>query len=138
ASSGETKTKAFQALMKQVRKTPSKVVNDPEYIRIKYLRYADDWVIGLCGSHALAEEIKEQVKTFLSDHLKLTLSEEKTRITHARTEEAWFLGTTLTIGTGGEAKVVQQKTSKGKTIQRRSTGWATILKAPMDKLLKRL
>jgi group II intron reverse transcriptase/maturase len=135
---GATKTKALRTLMKQLRVTPSKLVNDPAYGRLKYLRYADDWLIGLCGSQATAEEIKEQVKTFLQDHLKLTLSEEKTRITNARTEEAWFLGTTLTIGNGGEAKVVQQKTSKGKTIQRRSTGWATILKAPMDKLLKRL
>jgi hypothetical protein len=33
---------------------------------------------------------------------------------------------------------VLQKTSKGKTIQRRSTGWATIMKAPMEKVLKRL
>lgn len=135
---GATKTKAFRTLMKQLRVTPSKLVNDRAYGRLKYLRYADDWLIGLCGSQATAEEIKEQVKTFLQDHLKLTLSEEKTRITNARTEEAWFLGTTLTIGNGGEAKVVQQKTSKGKTIQRRRTGWATILKAPMDKLLKRL
>lgn len=135
---GATDTKAFNTLMKQLRTTPSKLVNDPTYGRLKYLRYADDWLIGLCGSQTTAEEIKEQVKTFLQDHLKLTLSEEKTRITNARTEEALFLGTVLTIGNGGEAKIVQQKTSKGKTIQRRSTGWAPIMKVPMDKLLKRL
>ena len=135
---GATQTKAFRATMKQIRATPSKMVNDPTFCRVKYLRFADDWLIGLCGSYATAEEIKERVKTFLSDHLKLTLSEEKTRITHAQTEEAFFLGTMLTIGNGGEAKVVLQKTSKGKTIQRRSTGWATILKAPLDKVLKRL
>lgn len=135
---GATKTKAFRAIMKQIRATPSKMVNDPTFCRTKYLRYADDWLIGICGSRATAEEIKELVKTFLHDHLKLTLSEEKTRITHAQTEEAFFLGTILTIGNGGEAKVVLQKTSKGKTIQRRSTGWATIMKAPMDKVLKRL
>ncbi|WP_216369009.1 reverse transcriptase/maturase family protein, partial [Dictyobacter arantiisoli] len=127
AAQGATKTKAFKAIMKQIRATPSKMVNDPTFCRIKYLRYADDWLIGLCGSRATAEEVKELVKTFLHDHLKLTLSEEKTRITHAQTEEAFFLGTILTIGNGGEAKVVLQKTSKGKTIQRRSTGWATIL-----------
>lgn len=135
---GETKTRAFKALLKQIRKTPSKMVNDPEYIRVKYLRYADDWLIGLCGSHALAEEMKEEVRTFLREYLKLTLSEEKTRITHAQTQEAFFLGTLLTIGNGGEAKVVHQRTSKGKTIQRRSTGWATIMKAPIEKLIQRL
>src|SRR5438874_13000366 len=86
---GATKTKAFRAIMKRIRATPSKVVNDPTFCRVKYLRYADDWLIGLCGSRATAEEIKELVKTFLHDHLKLTLSEEKTRITHAQTEEAF-------------------------------------------------
>ena len=135
---GATKTKAFRTILKQIRATPSKTVNDPTFCRIKYLRYADDWLIGLCGSRATAEQIKELVKTFLHDHLKLTLSEEKTRVTHAQTEEAFFLGTILTIGNGGEAKVVLQKTSKGKIIQRRSTGWATIMKAPIEKVLKRL
>ena len=81
---GATKTKAFKTIMKQIRATPSKMVNDPTFCRVKYLRYADDWLIGLCGSHATAEEIKEVVKTFLHDLLKLTLSEEKTRITHAQ------------------------------------------------------
>ncbi len=69
-----TKTKAFRTIMKQIRATPSKMVDDPAYSRMKYLRYADDWLIGVCGSHATAEEIKEQVKTFLQDHLKLTRS----------------------------------------------------------------
>ncbi|HEX7734461.1 MAG TPA: group II intron reverse transcriptase/maturase [Ktedonobacteraceae bacterium] len=124
--------------MQEDSSDPSKVVNDPTFCRMKYLRYADDWLIVLCGNRATAEQIKEGVKTFLHDHLKLTLSEEKTRITHAQTEEAFFLGTILTIGNGGEAKVVLQKTSKGKMIQRRSTGWATIMKAPLDKVLKRL
>ena len=84
------------------------MVNDPDYIRIKYLRYADDWVVGICGSQALAEDIKREIKHFLGEKLKLTLSEEKTHITNARSEEAFFLGTTLKIGHGGEAKVKLQ------------------------------
>ena len=88
---GETKTRAFKQLVQQLNTQPSKQVDDSEFIRIKYLRYADDWIVGICGNHALAEEIKQEIKTFLSDHLKLTLSEEKTCITHAKTEED-FLG----------------------------------------------
>ncbi len=97
---GETRSKAFKQLVKHMRATPSRLVNDPEYIKIKYLRYADDWIIGVCGSQSLTETIKEEVKAFLSDQLKLTLSDEKTRITNARAEEAFFLGTTLSIGQG--------------------------------------
>src|SRR5437763_10489269 len=42
---GQTKTKAFRELVKQMRKTPTVTENDPNFIRIKYLRYADDWII---------------------------------------------------------------------------------------------
>ncbi len=48
------------------------------------------------------------------------------------------VGTILTIGKGGEAKIASHKTRKGKTINRRSTGWETIMNASMDKLVKRL
>ena len=135
---GKTKTREFKALVQKMRALPSTNVNDPEFIRIKYLRYADDWIIGLSGSHALAEEIKQEVKIFLHDHLKLTLNEEKTRITNARTEEAFFLGTILKMGNSGVAKVTLSATITGKRVKRRSTGWETVMKAPMPKLLKRL
>src|SRR5215472_9699163 len=135
---GETRSKAFKQVVKQMRATPSRQVNDPEYIRITYLRYADDWIVGVCGSQALAETIKQEMKTFLWEHLKLTLSEEKTHITNARTEEALFLGTALTIGMGKEAKVKLQKNRLGQSFKRRTTGWNTVMKAPIAKLIKRL
>lgn len=136
---GRMCTKEFKEITRQMRATPSKQTNDPEYIRVRYLRYADDWLIGVCGSHSLAEQIKQDVKTYLQDHLRLTLSEEKTRITNARTEEALFLGTTLKIGNGGEAKIkLQTSSATGKTFKRRSTGMETIMNAPLPRLIKRL
>jgi group II intron reverse transcriptase/maturase len=138
ASHGKTRTKEFKELVKRMRATPSRLVSDPNYIRIRYVRYADDWLVGVGGSHNLAEEIKQKIKLFLSDHLQLTLSEEKTHITNARTEEAFFLGTTLKIGNGGKAKIKQMTNWTGKTFKRRTTGWQTVLKAPLPKLIKRL
>jgi group II intron reverse transcriptase/maturase len=135
---GKTKTREFRVLVQKMRALPSIDVNDPHFIRIKYLRYADDWIIGLCGSHALAEEIKQEVKSFLQSHLKLTLNEEKTHVTNARTEEAFFLGTILKMGNDGAAKVTVSTTTTGKRFKRRSTGWETVMKAPMPKLIKRL
>ncbi len=41
---GATKTKAFRTIMKQIRAIPSKMVDDPAYGRMNYLRYADDWL----------------------------------------------------------------------------------------------
>jgi group II intron reverse transcriptase/maturase len=135
---GETKTKEFQRISQLMRTMPTLQLDDPGFIRIKYLRYADDWIVGIWGNRALAEQIKQEIKTFLHDQLRLTLSEEKTHITHARTEEALFLGTRLKVGTGAEAKLTLQTNRWGKKFKRRSTGWETVMKAPLPKLLKRL
>jgi hypothetical protein len=77
---------------KEAQQQPSKNPTDPGYRRLKHVRYADDWLIGFIGPKEEAEEIKQCVKVFLHDVLRLELSEEKTLITHAKTEAARFLG----------------------------------------------
>ena len=64
---------------------------DEGYRRIKYVRYADDFIIGVIGSKSDCEAIKEDIKNFLGEKLKLTLSKEKTLITHGN-RKAKFLG----------------------------------------------
>lgn len=135
---GGTHTKAYRELVRQMRSMPAVEVNDPNFIRIKYLRYADDWLVGICGPRTLAEQVKEELKCFLHDHLKLTLSEEKTRITHAREEQAQFLGTQLFIGRGGIQRVVTINNGLSKPFKRRSTGSEIIMEAPTPKLIKKL
>jgi group II intron reverse transcriptase/maturase len=83
---------AIRMLRKQRRKFPSQHPQDPDYRRLRYVRYADDWVLGFSGPKEEAEEIKRELRTFLHDTLKLKLSEEKTLLTHARTGAAKFLG----------------------------------------------
>lgn len=83
--------KAVHALRKQRRKYAARDPQDPEYRRLRYIRYADDWLLGFSGPKAEAEEIKREIRDFLRETLKLELSEEKTLITHARTEAAKFL-----------------------------------------------
>ena len=75
-----------------MQQLPSGNPNDPGYRRLRYLRYADDILLGLIGPVTEAEEIKARLTTFLSRELKLTLSAEKTLITHAHTGKARFLG----------------------------------------------
>jgi group II intron reverse transcriptase/maturase len=91
------KTKEANAWRKQAQKLPSIRVTDPEYRRLKYVRYADDWLLGFTGTREEAEQIKQAIKTYLHDELRLTLSEEKTLITHARTEAARFLSYHITV-----------------------------------------
>jgi RNA-directed DNA polymerase len=59
-----------------------------------YVRYADDFVVAWNGPKAGAEQLKAELATFLRDQMGLTLSEEKTRITHI-TEGYDFLGHTV-------------------------------------------
>jgi group II intron reverse transcriptase/maturase len=65
---------------------------DPDYRRLRYIRYADDFLLGFTGPRDEAEEIKVKIGDFLRETLKLELSPEKTLITHAGTEHARFLG----------------------------------------------
>ena len=69
---------------------------DPGYRRLRYVRYADDILLGFAGPKAEAEEIKRRLAQFLQEDLKLELSETKTLITHARTSAARFLGYEIT------------------------------------------
>jgi len=135
---GATRTKEFRELVRQIRSIPAVQVNDPNFIRLKYLRYADDWIIGICGPQAMAEQVKEEVKIFLSQHLKLTLSAEKTKITHARKEQAHFLGTRLTIGREGIQRVVTTYNGSARPIKRRSTGSEIVMTAPKEELIQKL
>ena len=126
------------SLVQQIRNVPSVVVDDPAFIRIKYVRYADDWLIGIAGPRRLAELVKEELATFLSHHLKLTLSPEKTKITHAHDEQAHFLGTDLTIGRGGVPRVVTTRNGTARPIRRRSTGSEMVMTAPLARLVQKL
>jgi group II intron reverse transcriptase/maturase len=81
-----------KAILRQMHGMTSKDPNDPDFRRLRYCRYADDFLLGFDGPKAEAEAIKAQLKAFLREHLKLELSEEKTLITHARTGTARFLG----------------------------------------------
>lgn len=69
---------------------------DESYKRMKYVRYADDFLIGIIGSKEDAECIKEDIRNFLADKLALELSDEKTLITHTE-KSAKFLGYEISV-----------------------------------------
>lgn len=84
-------------LQQQQRQIPSQNMYDPNYRRLRYIRYADDFILGFIGPKSEAETIKQAIGNFLQTRLKLEMSEEKTLITHARTEYARFLGYAISI-----------------------------------------
>jgi group II intron reverse transcriptase/maturase len=88
---------AARQLRRQLRALPSGDPRDPGYRRLRYVRYADDHLLGFTGPRAEAEQIKDRLAAFLRDELKLELSPGKTLITHARTSAARFLGYEITV-----------------------------------------
>jgi group II intron reverse transcriptase/maturase len=80
------------ACRKELRRLPSVDPNDPDYRRLRYVRYADDFLLGFIGPKEEAEEIKGRLAQFLRETLKLELSAEKTLVTHATDQAARFLG----------------------------------------------
>lgn len=103
----------YQDCMRQKGQLPSKDVNDPDYRRLRYVRYADDFLLGFCGPKEEAEKIKEQIREFLWNSLKLTLSPEKTLITHARSQKARFLGYELCVSHNDTHRVNGMRRSNG-------------------------
>jgi group II intron reverse transcriptase/maturase len=91
-----------KALIEERKGVPCTDPMDPSYRRLRYIRYADDFLLGFSGPRDEAEVIKEKIGIFLRDNLKLDMSPEKTVITHARTEQARFLG--YDIGTYNSLK----------------------------------
>jgi group II intron reverse transcriptase/maturase len=74
------------------RSIPSCDPTDPNYRRLHYVRYADDFLLCFAGPKREAEAIRERLRGFLLESLKLELSAEKTLITHAQSKAARFLG----------------------------------------------
>ena len=81
--------KRYTQLGKELRRLPSKDPYDPEFRRLRFVRFADDFLLGYVGSKPEAEVIKEQISDFLAG-LGLALSQEKTLITHARSKKGCF------------------------------------------------
>jgi group II intron reverse transcriptase/maturase len=88
---------AARDLEKKALRLPSHDPADPGYRRLRYIRYADDHLLGFNGPKAEAREIKARIAGFLRETLGLELNDSKTLITHARTQRARFLGYDITV-----------------------------------------
>lgn len=82
----------WKMLQQEQRQTPYGMQDDPDYRRLSYVRYADDFILSFIGPKDEAKDIKDNLKQFLKETLMLEMSDEKTLITHAKTEKARFLG----------------------------------------------
>ena len=101
-------------LEKQLRALPYGDPMDPGYRRLRYVRYADDHILGFIGPKAEAEEIKTKLAAFLRETLGLELSQAKTLITRARSQPARFLGYDIIVQYRDTRRTRGQRTVNGK------------------------
>lgn len=120
-----------KALQDELRKTSCSLEIDDTYRRIKYVRYADDFLIGVIGSKADCEKIKQDITEFMQTRLNLELSAEKTLITNAK-EIAKFLGFDITVRTSSAMK----RNKKG--VLQRDFNRRIELRLPMETVKKKL
>lgn len=102
----------LRRLRERQRSVPSKLFRDESYKNLQYVRYADDFLVGIIGSKEDAETLKADLAAFLKEKLNLTLSAEKTKITHS-TDRARFLGYDISISKSQEITKRQGKKVKG-------------------------
>ena len=93
----------FKAAQKQKLTTPYADVLDENFKKIQYNRYADDFIVGVIGSKQDAQQIKEDIRRFLAEQLKLTLSDEKTKVTHS-SEKVRYLGYDMAVSRSKSTK----------------------------------
>jgi group II intron reverse transcriptase/maturase len=120
-----------KSLQLEMRNTPCSLEMDENYRRLKYVRYADDFLIGVIGSKADCEKIKADIAQYMNDVLKLELSAEKTLITHAQ-ETAKFLGYKISV-----RKSSAMKRNRKGVLQRDFNGRVMLL-LPMETIKKKL
>lgn len=119
-----------QKLHKQLLSIPSKLQIDPNFKKLEFVRYADDWIIGVRGSLEDCKYLVNKLETFISDEMGLVLSKEKTKITNANSEIAKFLS--VNIG----RKVHRTFTNNNGIIRRNVNNLR--LTAPMLSIVKKL
>lgn len=113
------------------RTVPSMDTCDPGFRRMSYVRYADDFLISFTGTKAEAREILAEVEDFLRDKLGFNTNESKSKITHARSGQAKFLGYGISIHHSNE------KLSMGSHTKRRCVNGIVRLGLPTGYIRER-
>ncbi|MDN4634167.1 reverse transcriptase domain-containing protein [Sphingomonas sp. PsM26] len=123
--------KKYKELRKEMLKIDYLNPMDPDFKRIKYVRYADDFLIGIIGSKSDCIKLKKRITEFLWSGLKLELSQEKTLITNSK-KCARFLGYDIKI----RRDLSTKKTKTGNT--QRVFNYQCVLYLPQEKWVKKL
>ena len=122
----------FKELKQAIFTIPSKDTHDENYRRLKYCRYADDFLLGFVGTKKEATGIMASVKTFLENNLLLQTADDKTGIKHAKSGTQFL---NYSIKTYSTAKIVRVQVN-GSYTTKRSVIERLLLEVPEGKVQK--
>jgi len=108
--------KEAKEMLKQALKMQTANPTDPDFVRVNYVRYADDFIILVTRAKALAQKVKTEAAEFLSNKLKLELNLEKTLITNLLRDRARFLGYEICKAKCDTKMTITKKGSKQRSI----------------------
>lgn len=123
--------RTLRQMRSEQRKLPTHPVQETSYKAIQYVRYADDFIVGVIGSHEDAKKLKQDLTVFLKEKLGLTLSTEKTKITNTA-ENARFLGYDISVSRSQDIK----RLKNGK--RQRVYSGVVQLRMPLEKWMAKL
>lgn len=122
-------------LLQRLRSCISTDFKDPNFRRLQYVRYADDFLVGIIGKHSETMGIRQEIKDFLLNSLSLNLNLDKTHVTHFNRGGVNFLDTFIK-GNQEKEKKVYTIPRGNKRIRVRSI-WRVRLEAPIENILKK-
>jgi hypothetical protein len=117
-------------------------LNDQNFVRIRYVRYLNDILLGIAGSKKLLEIIKKRLTNFIKSNLNLKLI--KTEIIHIASNKIDFLGMEInaiphsTLFKKFEKLLEKKKKVKHKLALSKNIKEATLQKATQTVLKKTL
>lgn len=115
----KSRPREYREIVTSMLNTPS-MVRDDTYVRIHYVRYADDFVVGIEGGHEVAKQVLECIREYTERELQLKLHPDFTGITKYTQRQVRFLGFKISSPhIKGIIKPYEVMRTKGKTVRRR-------------------
>jgi group II intron reverse transcriptase/maturase len=129
-----------KGLIQQIKMIKRKLTQIPYVksgLKAYYVRYADDWIIGINGPASTAKNLKTEASKFLKEKLDLQLNLEKTKVTDLTNgDKVMFLGYQLKKQTRG--KIMKMKPLNKSPYYKGTTGHKIQLGIPHKKIVRRL
>ena len=114
------KVTAVNQLDKELRLVPSKTLEDPNKAIFAYIRYADDWVLGLKCSKATAKGIYHRCESFFKSTLLLDWNKDKSILSRSTDRDFEFLGVDMHFVNKRQIRIIGMKSTLGRRYKIRS------------------